>query len=80
MLVAALGCLGPFMFPREGYDRALAWSRLAVLVWIVLVFVAVIIYRKRGLWVLLGLPLAFYQPFMMVILVLACSGPNASCP
>jgi hypothetical protein len=45
--------------------------------WILFAVLVLCHYRKRGLWVLLGLPFALCCPGLMFLLLLACSTGHA---
>jgi hypothetical protein len=47
--------------------------------WVVLLLIAVWQYRWRGLWLLIGAPLAFWLPCAMYLMAQACSHNRLAC-
>jgi len=50
------------------------------LVWLAILIGCVMRFRKKGLWFLVGAPLALYWPFILLIIVVACSLNTRNCP
>ena len=67
-LVAVLAFVGPFIIGSwvfrnyGGMDSAAHVSFLLAMCWLVLLAVALFRFRKKGLWLLTGLPFALYWP------------------
>jgi len=61
-------------------DNVVKASAFLALLWGVVVLVAVIRFRKRGLWLLLGTPLALYWPFALFMIVWGCAHNIRACP
>ena len=49
-------------------------------IWAVLLLRAIWLYRWRGLWLLVGTPLACWLPYMMYLLSQACAHNRLACP
>jgi hypothetical protein len=80
LLVAILGFCGPWVFRREGLDLAVRASLWFAAAWGILVAAALVRDRKRGLWALIGAPLAVYWPLAMAALDWACAHNVSACP
>jgi hypothetical protein len=61
-------------------DFALVVSFSLTVVWAVLLRVAIVRYRKQGLWVLIGAPLALFYPVVFILWMRACAHNLAACP
>jgi hypothetical protein len=60
--IAAVG--GPLMAPEQYWELATVMSLILATVWTILLLVALIRFRWRGLWLLVGAPLALYTPLL----------------
>jgi len=78
--IALLACFLPYLFSPGSRDSFIRYSLGLALVWLVLLLVAFIRYRSRSLWFLLGLPFAFYWPFMLLMLAWNCARNLRQCP
>ena len=77
LFVAAAGFTAPWMFPREGFDNALRASFWSAALWGFFVVAGLVRYRVRGLWLILGAPLALFWPASLLLAVLACAQGGA---
>lgn len=48
--------------------------------WLFLLVAALIQFKKRGLWLLVGAPFALYLPFVFVMMIWACAHNHDACP
>jgi hypothetical protein len=71
--------LGPWIF-RTQVDTAAKVSFLLAICWIILFAGAMLTFRKRGLWLLIGAPFALYWPFALYMLTWACAHDVKACP
>ena len=60
-------------------DIALQYGCPLSLLWLALVVVTFVIYRKRALWTLFGIPLALFWPVFLGIILFRCAVYHA-CP
>lgn len=70
--VAFASALLPFAHEPS---RDFAWtvSLGLTIAWLIVVVIAMIKFKKRGLWFLLGAPLALFLPSFLAFLVYACA-------
>jgi hypothetical protein len=80
LAIGLVGSLLPYLFQGRSGDRTIQVSFVLALVWVVGLLAALIRYRKKGLWFLVGLPLAFYQPFVMFVIAWGCARDFHQCP
>jgi len=64
--------------PSGDFGLLLSFSLTAL--WLVLVRVAIAHHRMRGLWVLIGAPLALFYPIVFILWMRACAHNLAACP
>lgn len=76
---ALVGFGGPWAFTREGYSTALGVSLCMALIWFLVLVFAVVRYGKRGMCILLGLPLALYWPTALGLLFYGCLQHSNAC-
>jgi hypothetical protein len=68
--------VGPLRTNRLS-DQALGFSIYVIgPIWLILAAIVLLRYRRRGLWVLLGLPFALSGDAWLVVLIAACSRGN----
>lgn len=60
--IGLVGCLLPYPFQGRLGDRTIQISFVLALLWLVGLLAALIRYRRKGLWFLMGLPFGLYQP------------------
>ena len=80
--VAVAGCAFVTLrmpFVSSG-DLALLISFSLTAVWAFLLRLAIVRYRKQGLWVLIGAPLALFYPIVYIFWMRACAHNLAACP
>jgi hypothetical protein len=65
---------------RPYADLAVLLTFSLTALWAVLLRVAVVRYRKQGLWVLIGAPLALFYPTLFILWMLECFHNAAACP
>jgi FtsH-binding integral membrane protein len=65
LLIAWFGATAPNTRPID-YDAIMSRSVPLAVVWAALLAICLWRYRKRGLWLLLGSPMAFYWPIWRV--------------
>ena len=56
-----------------GFTLLILLAMCLTLVWAVLVCVSIVRYRWRGLWLLIGAPLALYYPYVFAVISWSCS-------
>jgi general stress protein CsbA len=79
--VAVLGAVLPFAAQYEpGLTRSWIASVCLVLFWLILVVVGLVKFKKRGLWLLIGAPIALFFPFALVTMFWACAHNRFACP
>jgi len=83
LFVAVLGAILPFLeavLPFR-YDPALttSWSVCLALFWLILVVVGLLRFKKRGLWLLIGVPIALFFPFSLVRIFWVCAHNPFAC-
>jgi hypothetical protein len=72
-LLAAFACVLPIVFHGDEQWGLAVWVSIALaLGWIALCVAAFVRHRKKGLWVLVGLPLAMLWPGVYVYLTVLC--------
>ena len=73
--------IGPWVFRNYGgMDSATHVSFLLAMCWLVLLVVALLRLRRRGLWLLTGLPFAFYWPYVFLEIASNCAHNVRNCP
>jgi hypothetical protein len=50
------------------------------ILWLILLVVALVKFKKRGLWVLLGAPFVLFFPFAVLSMLWACGHNRFACP
>ena len=80
LAIGLLGSLLPYVFQGRPGDRTIQVSLVVALVWVVALLAALIRYRKKGLWFLVGLPFAMYWPFLLFMLAWGCARDFHQCP
>ena len=82
LLTAVCSCFGPRLFQpyTTSFDFALLTSVCLSGFWVLLVCLSVAAYRKRGLWLLIGAPLALYYPYAFLVWGWACRQNVNACP
>lgn len=61
-------------------DSATHLSLLLAMFWLYLLALALLRFRKRGLWSLMGLPFAFYWPYFFWQMASNCAHNIRACP
>jgi hypothetical protein len=76
--VAVIGGVPPLAF---GFDTNF-WipSVCLALLWVILLVVGLIKFKRRGLWLLVGAPIALYFPFAVMAMLWACAHNRFACP
>ena len=64
---AALAFLSPRVY--HGFDSPMIISFQLALVWLALLIFGIGRYKRKGVWMLLGAPLALFWPVLMVLLI-----------
>jgi hypothetical protein len=77
LLVAACSFLSVYLFPN---DFGLWGSLLLAGLWVVLLGVGLVRFRWKGLWLLLGAPVALYSPWVVWMIIRACHQNSNACP
>jgi hypothetical protein len=81
-LVAAAAFLGPWIVFHD-FGRLDSATRISVFLvkpWLVPLAVARFRFRKKGLWLLSGLPFALCWPFVFLAIGFACGQDVRICP
>ncbi len=68
------------MFFHTEIDPATHVSLFLAICWLVLFVVGLFKFRSRGLWLLIGLPLAAYWPFVFFMIAWTCAHDVKACP
>jgi hypothetical protein len=79
LAIGLVGCLLPYLFQSPD-DRTIRVSFVLALVWLVGLLAALIRYRMKGLWFLVGLPFAVYWPFVLLMIGWGCAHDFHQCP
>jgi hypothetical protein len=82
IVVAGFSAVVPFGFqddPSLEYSSFIA-SLCAAAIWLLLLAVALIKFKLRGLWLLLVAPVAFLWPLYVGGLLFACAHSRFACP
>jgi hypothetical protein len=74
LAVAAAGFVQPALFPWPHHHLVFTIAMLFVLalLWIIVLLSGLVVHGKRGLWLLIGAPLALFWPAMLGNLYLMC--------
>jgi len=75
--IGLIACLFPYLFRTDAF---ILISLSLTLSWLVCLVAALIRYRTRGLWFLVGLPFVLYWPTGLVLMTLACRHNVRACP
>lgn len=79
-LIVAIAALSiPWIFTAN-FDAATHASVLLAISWIVILAVGIRLFGKRGLWLLIGMPMALYWPLWFLALIVACASNRNYCP
>lgn len=78
--LALVSCFLPYLFPPGVWDSIIRISLCLALVWFGCLVAAIIRYRKRGLWFLVGLPFVLYWPFVLFMIGWGCGHDFHQCP
>ncbi|HLH19631.1 MAG TPA: hypothetical protein VKX45_20580 [Bryobacteraceae bacterium] len=74
LAVAAIGAAGPTLFRYDPWlTRSLFAGLWLAAIWAVLVAMALVQHGRRGLWLLVGAPMALWTPFVMGAIYWACA-------
>ena len=77
LMVPILGLAVPFALRRRlGESTAIQISLGFSAVWVVLLVVALLKYRRRALWLLVGAPVALWVPFIVTAIYVSCEFGN----
>ena len=77
LAVALASAFGPFTIQSVIDIRESIWLSG---IWLFLLIAALIVKRKQGLWLLVGLPFAAYMPAAAVLIAWGCSQDIKNCP
>jgi predicted acyltransferase len=80
LLLAGSSLVLPWAFPSNQRATVVGVSFLLAIGWIIFFLWALTKLRIRGLWLLLGLPLISYWPFMLYLTARACAHDIKACP
>jgi hypothetical protein len=81
LAVAVLGAVLPWANKYEpGLTNSWIASVFLALFWLIIVIVGLVKYKRRGLWLLIGTPIALYFPFALVMMLWACGHDRFACP
>jgi len=73
LVVAAAALVSPWLLSNAGFVASLKVSALFAAIWGAVVLLTLIHFRKRGLWLLLGAPLALYWSLVFVWVAWNCA-------
>lgn len=80
LVTAAIACLFPYLFPPGRRDVPIRISVCIGLVWSVTLVACIFRFRKKGIWFLVGAPLALYWPFVLLMIAVTCWLDARHCP
>ena len=72
LLAAGSSCAIPFVIGPPPGNIQFRYAVVFSAAWSILTTYALVRYRKRGLWALVGLPMALFWPLVLFMLELAC--------
>jgi hypothetical protein len=78
--LALLACLMPLAVKPGNTDLAIRASAIVAAVWLATVTYGIIMFKKRGLWFLVGTPLIAFWPFVLFLIAWGCAHNLRSCP
>ena len=70
LAIASIACLGPLFGVRE--RSIVHFSKVLDLCWLLVFVVGLFKFRRRGLWLLAGLPLVLWWPYVFFMIVWTC--------
>jgi L-asparagine transporter-like permease len=77
---AAASCFLPYLFPPGIWDLIIRISLWLALFWFACLVVAVVRYKKKGLWFRVGFPFVLYWPFVLFLIGWGCQREVRNCP
>jgi hypothetical protein len=80
IFTAVTGALVPYYLATPDVSLILLWGFSLGVLWFALLVAAVFWYRWKGLWLIIGAPLAFYWPIAFEMLRRACAQNINACP
>jgi hypothetical protein len=73
--------IGPWVFHNyAAMDSATHASLLLTVCWLLVLATALFRFKKRGLWLLLGLPFALFWPCVFLAIASSCAHNSQNCP
>jgi hypothetical protein len=78
--IACISCFLPYLFPPGEWDLIIRISLWLALAWFGQLVVCLVRYRKKGLWLFIGMPFALYWPFVLFVISWACAHDIRNCP
>jgi hypothetical protein len=79
LAISILLAAAAFSVPLVFGETATPWCLLLALVWVALFLFVLVRHRKRGLWLLIGAPLALYWPVAIVFASVTCAHSGRFC-
>src|SRR5271155_3531632 len=82
MLIASLACAtsSRFSISVSATDLGMWLGILLSIAWAIILLMAIRQYRWRGLWLLIGAPLALWLPYALYLMAQACLQNRHACP
>jgi len=80
LVISGVTCVLPYLFPPADWDAIIRISLWLGLAWFATLVIFPFRYRKKGLWFLVGAPLALYWPFVLFMIGWACAHDVHNCP
>jgi hypothetical protein len=83
LLIAVLACFLPKLPLAPSWPNTDLTAYVSVclaVVWLAMLGGGLYRYRWRGLWILIGAPLALYYPYLFYSIARACSQNIKACP
>jgi hypothetical protein len=80
LAIAFLACVLPYLFPPGAWDAMILISLCLGLLWLICLVAAMVRYRKKGLWFLVGLPFVLYWPAALFMIGWGCAHDVRNCP
>ncbi len=78
--LALSSCFAPRILFHVDADISLWLGLFLGACWLVLFVVGLFKFRKRGLWLLFGLPFVLFWPYVIFMIVSGCAHDIKACP
>ena len=78
--LALLAFITPWAVRPGNMDSAITVSAVLAVMWLVVVVFALVRFKKRGLWFLLGTPLIMFWFGVLLLIAVGCAQNVSACP